>query len=75
MAASRKTYIRLADRLRGDLLAARADERDAVARVVRSVADALKEDNRAFRYDKFFEAVGLDKFGYVRGTVHIGGGV
>lgn len=72
MAASRKTYIRLADRLRGDLLASSTDEKDAVARAVRSVADALKEDNRAFRYDRFFEACGLDSFGYVKGTVHIG---
>ena len=70
MAASRKTYRLIAERLRCELNYANSDVKDVTARAIRSVADALKIDNPAFRYDIFFEAVGLDIHGYVPGTLH-----
>lgn len=43
---------------------------DSVALVARSIAEDLKMNDQKFRYDKFFEACGLDNFGYVEGTKH-----
>ena len=73
MAASRKTYRVVAERLEFVLRNAASDEKDGIAKAVRAVADGLKFDNPAFRFDKFFEAVGLDMHGYVIGTVHMKG--
>lgn len=39
------------------------DQKLIVAWLARQIADDLKRDNRAFRYDKFFEACGLDEHG------------
>jgi len=71
MAASRKTYRLIAERLSAVLEHAGSGEKDGIAKATRAVADGLKFDNPAFRFDKFFEAVGLDSHGYVRGTVHM----
>lgn len=38
-------------------------ERVAIAKLVRDLAADFKADNSAFRYDRFFEACGLDSFG------------
>lgn len=37
-----------------------------VADVARSLADKFKRDNPKFRYDKFFEACGLDVYGELK---------
>ena len=73
MAASRKTYRLLAEQLASNLQRAVGGDKDVVAKVVRDLGFALKVDNPAFRYDKFFEAVGLDMHGYVPGTRHTKG--
>jgi hypothetical protein len=38
----------------------RLETRAAIAKTARKLADAFKNDNRNFRYDKFFAACGLD---------------
>lgn len=38
--------------------------RSAAAHTVRALAVVLKEDNPRFRYDTFYEACGLDSYGY-----------
>jgi len=38
----------------------------AVAATTRSLAEEFKRDNSNFRYDKFYEACGLDSFGEVK---------
>lgn len=43
---------------------------DSVAELARRIAQTFKLDRAEFRYDKFFDACGLDSFGYVKGTVH-----
>lgn len=35
-----------------------------IASVARRIADVMKADNPRFRYDTFFEACGLDSYGY-----------
>lgn len=69
MAATRKLYCDLADRLR-QLLDQDDICKDTVAATARTIATGLKIDNPQFRYDTFYEACGLDYFGYVKGTVH-----
>lgn len=44
--------------------AERQADKEVIAHVTRELADCLKRDNRAFRYDKFFEACGLNEFGF-----------
>ena len=46
-----------------------AQEGDGIALAARNVAEALKADNPNFRYDKFFEAIGLDSWGEVKQNV------
>lgn len=46
-------------------------DRDTLATAARNVAQSFKIDRSEFRYDKFFEACGLDGFGYVKGTQHV----
>lgn len=55
---SRKHYKLIAEAIRRKLIAS-GQCRDAQLAMVRAVADALKADNSAFRYDTFFEACGL----------------
>ena len=43
-----------------------ADDLETVATVARNLADAFKTADAKFRYDYFFDAVGLDKWGHVR---------
>jgi hypothetical protein len=67
MAATRKLYCELAEEF--SLALSRDDTcSDTVAHCVRKTADVLKRDASKFRYDYFFEACGLDSFGYVKGT-------
>lgn len=37
-----------------------------VADLAKGLADAFKEDNAAFRYDRFFPACGLDNWGELK---------
>ena len=37
-----------------------------IARIARDLADEFKRSNTRFRYDRFFEACGLDPFGEVK---------
>ena len=66
MSATRKLYREIATSISYQVKAA-GDEKDilhTIAAVTRAVADDLKRDNSAFLYHRFFEAAGLDEFGY-----------
>jgi hypothetical protein len=60
---SRKHYRQIAAVINDNRRSESAIARLAVAGVARDIADILKRDNPRFRYDKFFEACGLDAFG------------
>lgn len=62
MSATRKLYTELAKSIQATLIHA---DPHAVALVTRAIAIDLKRDNAAFRYDRFFEACGLDAHGQV----------
>jgi hypothetical protein len=69
MPATQRLYKKVAADIAGTL--ERSDVcKDSVALVTRKLADNFKFDNSRFRYDTFFEACGLDGFGYVKGTSH-----
>ncbi len=65
---SRKHYRVIANGFKAALYYANADtaEREGVASAARQVADELKADNGRFRYDKFYEWIGLDEWGRVK---------
>jgi hypothetical protein len=42
------------------------NDADTVANVARAIANQLKLESEHFRYDYFFDAVGLDKWGHVK---------
>jgi hypothetical protein len=51
---------KLADQMTTD------NDLETVAAIARSLADVFKGQNPSFRYDYFFDAVGLDKWGHVK---------
>jgi diaminopimelate decarboxylase len=59
---SRKHYRQLAEVIRTNL---QLVDEASVAKVARDLADVLKRDNSAFRYDTFFAACGLSPWGAV----------
>lgn len=65
MATSRKDYRAAAEAFKVASAFERREARDALAHAARLLADHFKRDNPAFRYDRFFEACGLDAFGHV----------
>lgn len=62
MAASRKLYREMAESARQAL--SYSENPEAGAQIVRAFASDLKRDNPHFRYDRFYEAAGLDDNGY-----------
>ncbi len=68
MAMSRKNYRAVAESIKGRLEANYEDAYNEVlveiSALARDLARVFKQDNHNFRYDKFFEACGLDSFGY-----------
>ncbi len=64
MTATRKLYNEVADTIKFRVGMAEGDELKTVASLVRDLANDFKRDNRAFRFDRFFEACGLDSVGY-----------
>lgn len=64
MSMTRKDYRAIAEQIKWSLKGANEDATQGVAQTARNVADALKADNSRFRYDTFFEACGLDSYGY-----------
>jgi hypothetical protein len=69
MPATKRLYVTVA----ADIAKALEREdicKDSVALVTRKLASNFKFESSRFRYDTFFEACGLDSFGYVKGTSH-----
>ena len=61
---SRRFYKDLANRVNEYLnLEMPTLEKEGATRVIKMVADTCKADNPSFRYDTFFSACGLDKWG------------
>lgn len=58
MPASRTLYRNLAHTIRQEVTTGTMQ-----ASAVRALADDLKRDNSSFRYDRFFQACGLDEYG------------
>jgi hypothetical protein len=75
MAASQRLYRELAKVIRRALNESYSCAYAvAVSDVAKGIADVLKWDNRAFRYDRFFPACGLDSWGEILPTpVHPNG--
>lgn len=67
MSATRRTYVKIA----AVIAAALTDTDDvrtqaAIANVARGIADAFKQNNPEFRYDRFFPACRLDNWGELK---------
>jgi hypothetical protein len=70
MSMSRKDYRVIAEAIAKSLAQTetvdetqRAEALASIALVARNISEQLKADNSAFRYDYFFAACGLDKWG------------
>lgn len=63
---TRRDYIELAADFKIDLEQAHnADYAFGIAQAIRTVATALKRNNSAFQYVRFFEACGLNEWGEI----------
>lgn len=60
---SRKHYRDVATAIHDAQTIADDATRKAIAALARELADRFRRDNAAFRFDRFFEACGLDAFG------------
>lgn len=65
MATSRKDYQAAALAFKTAAAFEPLEAREALAHAARLLADDFKASNPRFRYDRFFEACGLDAFGHV----------
>ena len=63
MSLSRKHYRKIAEIFNRQL--DKHGQTVPIDELASEIADMLKGDNSAFRYDKFFRACGLDQYGYV----------
>lgn len=62
--ASRKLYREIAESIRTNMIGMAPMQAKGAAYIARAVASDLKRDNHSFRYDRFYEAAGLDYNGY-----------
>lgn len=69
VALSRQDFQAAADTIARALRTDNEAARITAAFIARDLADHFKKRNSAFRYDRFFEACGLDSFGYLRREV------